>query len=196
MPFQSWASAGDSRQSSEISGFTFGADAGVHFVNATNYLEGDGLLIFSCYERLSAVSHAVAVDHYPNTSAVAREIACVDAALYIQLILQAKACIKPGLQFYQQKFSGNIVREFKAARLYYPVQVQSVNPTAESLEEFRNLPFINDDTKIANLAVWSFLHILQQLMVSQSLVRKTKLLGGRPMQIPSRIGLHWLRRCY
>ena len=32
------------------------------------------------------------------------------------------------------------------------MQVQSLNPTAESLEEFRNIPFINDDTKIANLA--------------------------------------------
>lgn len=31
-------------------------DAGVHFVNATYYLEGDGPLIFTCYERLSAVS--------------------------------------------------------------------------------------------------------------------------------------------
>ena len=35
-----------------------------------------------------------------------RKIAGGDAALYSQLILQAKACIKPGLQFYQQKFSG------------------------------------------------------------------------------------------
>ena len=111
---------------------------GVHFVNASYYLEGDGPLIFSCYERLSAVSHAVAVDHYPNTSAVARETVVGDAALYSQLILQAKACIKPGLQFYQQKFSGQfhaIVRAFKAARLSCPVQVQSLKPTAESLEE-------------------------------------------------------------
>ena len=30
--------------------------------------------------------------------------------------------------------------------------VQSLDPTAESLEEFRNFRFINDDTKIANLA--------------------------------------------
>ena len=32
------------------------------------------------------------------------------------------------------------------------MQVQSLNPTAESLEEFRYFPFINDDTKIATLA--------------------------------------------
>ena len=36
-------------------------DVGVHFVNATYYLEGDGPLIFTCFERLSAVAHAVTV---------------------------------------------------------------------------------------------------------------------------------------
>ena len=38
-------------------------DAGVHFVKATYYLEGDGPLVFSCYEKLSAVARAVAVDN-------------------------------------------------------------------------------------------------------------------------------------
>ena len=71
-------------------------DAGVHFVNATYYLEGDGPLIFTCYERLSAVTRAVAV---------AREIAGGNAVLCNQLMAQAKACIHPGFQFYHQKFS-------------------------------------------------------------------------------------------
>ena len=97
-------------------------DAGVHFVKATYYLEGDGPFIFSCYEKLSAVAQAVAVDNYPNTMAVAREISNGNAALCIQLIAQAKACIQPGLQFYQQKFSGQFyetVRAFKAFAVLY-----------------------------------------------------------------------------
>ncbi len=65
------------------------------------------------------------------------------------------------------------------------MHVQSLDPTAESLEELRNFRLIiNDDTKIANLAEELPAYILQQLMVSQSLVRKTRLLGGRPMQVP------------
>ena len=36
-------------------------DADVHFVSATYYLEDDTPLIFSCYERLCSVVHAVAV---------------------------------------------------------------------------------------------------------------------------------------
>ena len=130
-------------------------DAGVRFVNATYYLEGDGPLIFSCYERLSAVAQAVAVDHYPNTEAVAREIANGNVAIYNQLMAQAKACIRPGLNFYQHKFSvqfRDTVRAFKAARFCCPVQVQALRPTAASLEELRNFPFLNNDATIANLA--------------------------------------------
>ena len=41
-------------------------DGSSHFVTATYYLEGDGPLIFSCYERLASVSNSVAVDAYPN----------------------------------------------------------------------------------------------------------------------------------
>ena len=33
-------------------------DGGNHFVSATYYLEGDGPLVFSCYERLATVSNA------------------------------------------------------------------------------------------------------------------------------------------
>ena len=130
-------------------------DVWVHFVKATYYLEGDGTLIFSCYEKLSAVVRTAAVDNYPNTVAVAQEIPNGNAAFRSQLIARAKACIQPGLQFYQQKFSGQFyetVRAFKSARLCCPVQVQSLTPTAESLQEFRSFPFIKDDAKIANLA--------------------------------------------
>ena len=42
-------------------------DAGEHFVSATYYLEGDGPLAFSCYERLSTLAHAIAIESYPNT---------------------------------------------------------------------------------------------------------------------------------
>lgn len=75
--------------------------------------------------------------------------------MYQQLMAQAKACIQPGLYFYQQKFSvqfHSTVRAFKAARLCCPVQVQHLNPTAASLEEFRNFPFLDDNDTIANLA--------------------------------------------
>ena len=129
-------------------------DAGVHLVKATYFLEGNGPLIFACYERLSAVTQAVAVDNYPNTTAVAREIAGGNVVQFNRLMAQAKAYFQPGLQFFQQKFSvqfHDTVRAFKAACLACPVQVQTLNPTARSLEELRHFPFVTDTT-IANLA--------------------------------------------
>ena len=131
-------------------------DGGVHFVSATYYLEGDGPLIFSCYERLAAVSHAVAIDSYPNTEAVARRLAAGNVAVFNQLVDKAKACIKPGLRFFQRKFSNefhNLVRAFKSARLCCPVQVQQLRPTVASLAELRNFGFLDDDAVIAGLSL-------------------------------------------
>ncbi len=96
-------------------------DAGAQFVEATYYLEGDGPLIFSCYERLSAVTNAIGVANFPSTSAIAREIANGDVVVQNQLITQAKACVQPGLLFFQEKFVTvqfhTIVRAFKVCML-------------------------------------------------------------------------------
>ena len=122
-------------------------DAGQHFVTATYYLEGDGPLVFSCYDPLSALAHAIAIESYPNTEAKARQYADGNLPLYNQLVTQAKACINPGFRFYQQKFSGqfhNIVHAFKAARLCCPMQVQALHPTAASVQELKQFGFITD----------------------------------------------------
>ena len=107
----------------------------------------DGPLVFTCYERLSALVHAIAIDSYPNTEAKARQHAGRNMALYNQLVAQAKACINPGFRFYQQKLSvqfHNIVRAFKAARLCCPMQVQALRPTAVSVQELKQFSFITD----------------------------------------------------
>lgn len=122
-------------------------DAGKHFVQATYYLEGDGPLVFTCYERLSALAHAIAIECYPNTEAKARQHPGRNKALYNQLVAQVKACINPGLRFYQQKFSvqfHNIVRAFKDASLCCPIQVQALHPTAASVQELKQFSFITD----------------------------------------------------
>ena len=53
-------------------------DFGEHFVKATYFLEGDGPLIFSCYEKLSALNQACQAPHYPNVHAIATAIAGED----------------------------------------------------------------------------------------------------------------------
>ena len=65
-------------------------DGGSHFVTATYYLEGDGPLIFSCYERLASMSHSVVVDAYPNLEGVASRQANENLALCNQLVTRTK----------------------------------------------------------------------------------------------------------
>ena len=123
-------------------------DAGKHFVSTTYYLEGDGPLVFSCYERLSALAHAIAIESYLNTEAKAKQHAAGNALLYNQLVAQAKACITPGFNFYQRKFSSEFhgtVRAFKAAQLFCPVKVQELHPDAASIQELKQFGFLTDD---------------------------------------------------
>ncbi|KAK3749798.1 hypothetical protein QZH41_000861 [Actinostola sp. cb2023] len=122
-------------------------DAGRHFVCATYYLEGDGPLVFSCYERLSTLAHAIAIEAYPNAEAKARQHAGVNHALYNQLIAKAKDCINPGFQYFQRKFSvefRSTVRAFKAARLCCPVKVQELHPNAASVQALKEFGFFSD----------------------------------------------------
>ena len=51
-------------------------DVGQHFAKATYFLEGDGPLTFSCYEKLGAVNQACQVPHYPNVHAIATAKGC------------------------------------------------------------------------------------------------------------------------
>ena len=119
-------------------------DGNSHFVTATYYLERDGPLIFSCYERLASVSHLVAVDAYPNLEGVASRQANGNLALCNQLVTRTKQCISPGPRFFQRKFS----QEFHDLRLCCPVQVQNLHPNATSLAELRKFSFLNNDATI------------------------------------------------
>ena len=85
---------------------------------------------------------------------VARRQAVGNLPVYNQLVAKAKACIYPGLQFFQRKFRqefyGN-VRAFRSARLCCPVQVQQLRPTAASVEELRRFRFLDNDAIIQGL---------------------------------------------
>ena len=104
-------------------------DGGSHFVTATYYLEGDEPLIFTFYERLATVAHSVTVNAHPNLEGVARQQANGNLPLYNQLVTRTKACITPGLHFFQRKFSQEfhgLVRALKdyAAQFRYNSSVK------------------------------------------------------------------------
>ena len=100
-------------------------DAGMPFVQATYKLEGDGCLVFECYEIISSLTAAVNMPHpsYPNVQAVVRRSSCENVQVQQQLNSYTLSCVKPGLQYYRECLAGCMavpLAAFKAARLFSP----------------------------------------------------------------------------
>ncbi|KAK3748695.1 hypothetical protein QZH41_018187 [Actinostola sp. cb2023] len=120
-----------------------GAAAGI-FVCATYYLEGDGPLVFSCYERLSTLAHAIAIEAYPNCRGQSQAACRCEPCTLQSAYCKGKGLHKPGFQYFQRKFSvefRSTVRAFKAARLCCPVKVQELHPNAASVQALKSLVF-------------------------------------------------------
>ena len=81
-------------------------DIGQHFVRATSDLEGDGPLIFSTFRKLQEVLTVYSLRHYPNISAVAKQLVEEDPELDLQELKQwAKNRIRPGVLWFMQQFN-------------------------------------------------------------------------------------------
>ena len=130
-------------------------DFGEHFVKATYFLEGDGPLVLSCYEKLSAVARACQAPQFPNVHPVAAAIAEENPAQNVAALeQQAKACVQPAIEWFLRKFNVqlyNTVSAFKAARFMCPVSVQWLKTTWQSVEALRIFPFLDDDGIINGL---------------------------------------------
>ena len=125
-------------------------DVGEHFVKATYSLEGDGPLVFSCFEVLSAVNASIHAAHMPNTQAVVQRLiratgrgSTISAQ---QWLMYAKKCVEPGLNYFQKKFTDELsgsVAAFKAARLFLPHKVDEMKPDATAVDALKAFPFLN-----------------------------------------------------
>ena len=78
-------------------------EGGNHFVSATYYLEGDGPLVFSCYERLATVSNAVAVAAYHNVETCLFTISWWPKAKYVSI---------RGCSFFRESLAKSFMRTF------------------------------------------------------------------------------------
>lgn len=106
-------------------------DVGEHFFKATYYLEGDGPLVFSCYEKLQAAAEA-------NVRVVAAAIANADRSQSSATLEQrALACVQPAIQWFLRKFNVDLIEAvaaFKAAKVMCPVMVRWLRPTRATVE--------------------------------------------------------------
>ena len=77
-------------------------NAGKPFVQATYKLEGDGPLVFQCYEIISALSTSVVMESYPNVNAITKRIAKGQTDVQLKWMRHARLCIQPALNYYQE----------------------------------------------------------------------------------------------
>ena len=80
-----------------------------------------------------------------NVQAVAKS---VTSSLQVQLQLEAyaKACVHPGLNYFQQQVQSSLkapLAGFKAARLFCPDKINLLRPTAAGIDSLLAFPFLD-----------------------------------------------------
>ena len=146
-------------------------DAMKPFVQSTYQLEGDGSLCLQAYQIVRKLEAEMRNLHFPNCSAVIRNIANGNIALQRQSEAYAMACIQPAYDYFASKFLNNgdqlqpAVEIFKAACLFNPTKIAEIQPTAAILsDQLRKVPFLNNDACIDGLQGNYQLTLLQLLM--------------------------------
>ena len=132
-------------------------DLGEHFVKAMYFLEGDGPLVLSCYEKLSAVAQVCQALHFQNVRVIAAEVAEQDPHQNAAALeRRAKTCVDSAIQLFLRKFNVGLhdtLLAFKAARLMCPVNVKWLKPTQDSVESLRAFPFLDSDLTRNNFLI-------------------------------------------
>ena len=131
-------------------------DVGEQFVKATYSLEGDGPLVFSCFEVLSAVDASIPTVHMPNTVAIIEQISGLAGSTITsqQWLAYARKCVEPGLNYFKKKFTDELsgtVAAFKAARLFLPHKVDEMKPDASAIDTLKAFPFLDNITVLNEL---------------------------------------------
>ena len=96
-------------------------------MKATYFLEGDGPLVFACYEKVSAVSRFCQAPHFSNVREMATAIAEDDQSQNVAALERgAKICVEPAITCFIRRLNVDlydVLVAFKGARLCCPVSI-------------------------------------------------------------------------
>ena len=121
-------------------------DGGSIFKNATYFLEGDGPLIFTAYDKIMSLFHFIQNPQWPNVDSVIDSILANHEAQDInqrQITFKnhALGVVRPGFEYFKSKFdyeTGELAPQMqllKVARLCHPIRLRELRPPAEQLDE-------------------------------------------------------------
>ena len=131
-------------------------DAGEPFVKATYNLEGDGALVFKCYDQIQTLKAGIDNAYYPNVNALAQKLSTRGHTCQ-QLKQYASKCVQPGLEYFKSKFCGDSAElkdtldAFKAARLFIPHRLVEMNADVNAIDSLAAFPFLNNPSVLNNL---------------------------------------------
>ena len=111
-------------------------DLGERFVKATYNLEGDGALMVDCYEEITKLQALLNSANYPNIVTVAKNIAPGNPATQHQWIMYALSCVKPGLDYFVEKFGDNTkppLSQFKTLRYFALSRIFEIQPSVADI---------------------------------------------------------------
>ena len=92
------------------------------------------------------ISAAIRSAHCPNVEAVSKKLVTEVRGLRVQQMKQyAQNAIQPGLDYFKSQMEvtlKNTLSAFKAARLFSPYKVNSMNPAASDVDSLKSFPFL------------------------------------------------------
>ena len=126
-------------------------DAGEPFVKSTYTLEGDGPLVFKCYDHIQILKAGIDNPHYPNVTAIAENLSTREHSAQ-QWTQYAAKCVKPGIDYFKSKFCSDesqlkdTLDAFKAARLFVPHRLVEMSADTTAIDSLSAFPFLNHHT--------------------------------------------------
>ena len=118
-------------------------DAGEPFVRATYKLEGDGALVFDCFDVLASLTAGIRTAYFPNLTAVSSRLSAGSPTKCQQFEQYGRCCVQPGLNYFLTKFTEDLsdsVAAFKAARLFVPQIITEMQPDANAIDALAAFP--------------------------------------------------------
>ncbi len=120
-------------------------DGGLPLVQATYRLEGDGAVIFTCYEELNKELQAIRTAHFPNLNRVAKLLSQGNTTVEQQCLQYGASCVQPAFDYFQTKFHGDLkpaVSAFKAAQLFCTHKVNDLQSDSSLVNSVTAFPFL------------------------------------------------------
>ena len=119
-------------------------DCGEKFIKATYDLEGDGALVFKCSEIVETLTASIHTAYFPNLDAVAKSLSKGSSTTAQQLISYGKSCVQSGQTYFLSKIGSDLKSccdAFKAAQLFVPHKIHSMQPAACDVDQLTSIPF-------------------------------------------------------